>query len=128
MLRTVLVLVIGAHGIGHILFLMPLLGIADWGQTPRSWLLTGETAARLIGSLLWVVVIIGFVVAVAGLMGQHPWWRTAALVAAAISTVGLILFWGNPVTSPTAAAFAFNLLVIGALLIVHWPSKEAVGA
>lgn len=128
MLRTVLVLVIGAHGIGHILFLMPLLGIADWGQTPRSWLLTGETAARIIGSLLWVVAILGFVAAVAGLLGQYPWWRTAAVVAAVISTVGLILFWDNPVTSPVVAALVFNLLVIGALLIVHWPSIEAIGA
>ncbi len=128
MLRTVLLLVIGAHGIGHILFLMPLLGIVDWGQTPRSWLITGEAAARIIGSLLWVVVILGFVAAVAGLLGQYPWWRTAAVVAAAISIVGLILFWDNPVTSPVVAALVFNLLVIGALLIVHWPSIEAVGA
>jgi hypothetical protein len=31
MLRAILALVIAAHGIGHILFLVPLLGIADWG-------------------------------------------------------------------------------------------------
>jgi len=43
MLRTALTLIIAAHGIGHILFLVPLLGIADWGQSARSWLLTGQT-------------------------------------------------------------------------------------
>jgi hypothetical protein len=32
MLRTVLAVAFAAHGIGHILFLVPLLGIADWGQ------------------------------------------------------------------------------------------------
>ena len=60
MLRIVLALVIAAHGIGHILFLVPLLGIADWGQSTRSWLLVDHTAARFVGSLLWIAVIVAF--------------------------------------------------------------------
>ncbi|MBZ0280191.1 MAG: hypothetical protein K8L97_05590 [Anaerolineae bacterium] len=128
MLRAVLALVIGAHGIGHILFLVPLLGIADWGQSARSWLLTGESSARLVGSLLWVVATIGFCVAVFGLWSQLPWWRSVAIGASIVSTVGLILFWVNPVSSSAVFALAFNLIVLGALLLAHWPSIEAVGA
>jgi hypothetical protein len=127
MLRTILALVIAAHGIGHILFLVPLLGIADWGQSSRSWLLTGD-AARLIGSMVWVAALVTFAVAAFGLFGQQTWWRNAAIIAAFISIAGLILFWTTPVTAPALLALVFNLLVLGALVLVHWPSIEAVGA
>jgi lipoprotein signal peptidase len=128
MLRTILALVIAAHGIGHFLFLVPLLGIADWGQSTRSWLLVDHTAARFVGSLFWIAVIVAFGAAVFGLLGQHSWWRNAAILASVISIVALILFWVNPVSSPAFSALAFNLIVIGALLIAHWPTVEAVGA
>jgi hypothetical protein len=128
MLRNVLALIVAAHGIGNILFLVPLLGIADWGQSTRSWLLTGEGGARLVGSALWVAAIVVFGAAVVGLLGQQTWWRTAAMIAAVVSTIGLILFWATPATSSAVAALVFNLLVLGSLLIVHFPSVEAVGA
>lgn len=128
MLRTVLALVIGAHGIGHILFLAPLLGLADWSQSTHSWLLIGETSTRLIGSILWIAAMLAFGSVVVGLLGQYDWWRSAAIVAAVISIVGLIVFWATPMTAPVISALVFNLLVLGALLIAHWPSIEAVGA
>ena len=37
--RVIVALLVGAHGVGHILFLLPLWGMADWGQSARSWLL-----------------------------------------------------------------------------------------
>jgi hypothetical protein len=128
MLRAVISILIGAHGIGHILFLVPLLGIADWGQSTRSWLLTGEAGARLIGGILWIAVIIGFSAAVYGLWTHQSWWRSAAIAAALISCVGLLIFWAGPATSSAIAALIFNVLVIGALLVVNWPTVEAVGA
>lgn len=57
-LRIVLALVVGAHGIGHILFVMP----------------------------------------------------------------GLVLFWTRPSTSPAISALIFDVLVLTALLIFHWPT------
>lgn len=128
MLRTILALIIAAHGIGHVLFLIPLLGIADWGQSSHSWLLTEESGARLIGGLLWVAAIVAFGAVVFGLLGQQSWWRNAAIIAAVISIVGLVIFWTTPLTAPAVSALVFNLLVLGALLLVHWPSIEAVGA
>lgn len=128
MLRIILALTIAAHGIGHILFLMPLLELADWGQSTRSWLLTDQTTARLIGSFLWITVMIVFGSSVYGLLTQQLWWRTTAAVAATISIIGLLLFWMNPVSSPAVAALVFNLIILGSLFIVHWPTVEAVGA
>lgn len=128
MLRTIIGLTIAVHGIGHILFLAPLWGITDWGQISRSWFLTGETSARLIGSLVWIITIILFGGAVFGLWTSHIWWRDVAVVASIISTIGLILFWANPPTSPVVSALVFNMLVLISLLIVHFPSVEAIGA
>ena len=73
MVRIVLSLLIGAHGIGHILFLVPLLGIADWGQSNRSWLLTNESVARFAGSLLWIVAIAGFCAAISNDTERREW-------------------------------------------------------
>jgi hypothetical protein len=128
MVRIVLSLLMGAHGIGHILFLVPLLGIADWGQASRSWLLTNEGLARFAGSLLWIVAIAGFGAAVYGLWNQLGWWRNAAIIAAVVSTIGLLIFWLNPVSAPVVSALVFNLLVLGALLILRYPGIETVGA
>jgi hypothetical protein len=130
-LRAVVALVIAAHGIGHVLLLAPCLGIAQWGQSARSWLLTGvlgDGPTRLIGSLLWLMVIGGFVVAGVGLFGQQTWWRTLAVASAAVSIFALILFAGGGDAQPLLSAAAMDVVVLAALLLVHWPSVDLVGA
>ncbi|MBX3066726.1 MAG: hypothetical protein KF726_27345 [Anaerolineae bacterium] len=131
MLRMILAVLIAAHGIGHVLFLMPLLGVTEssaWGQSARSWLLTGDTAAKVIGGAIWIVAIVAFCATAYGLWMQQSWWRTTAVIGAIISALGLLLFWANPVSSSTVWALLFNIAVVGALVIVHWPSSEIVGA
>ena len=128
MVRTILALVMAAHGIGHILFLVALLGIADWEQSTRSWLLTGQTGARWLGSIVWIAALVGFCAAVYGLWDQQAWWRDAAVVAAIVSTSGLILFWVNPPSSSVVFALAFNLALLVSLLLLRWPSADTVGA
>lgn len=128
MLRTIIAVLIAAHGIGHILFLIPLLGVANWGQTPQSWLPFSDSLLRVVGSVIWIAALVGFGIGVYGLIVQQQWWRTVVIVAAIISIVGLILFWANPVSSPVVSALVFNLVVLGALLVAQWPSVEAIGA
>jgi hypothetical protein len=120
MLRNILAIVLVAHGIGHILFLVPLLGIADWGQSTQSWLFKGEILTRLIGSLLWLAAIIGFCVAAYALWNQLSWWSSAAAVASIASALGLIVFWANPASSSAFFAFAFNIAVIGLSFAAEW--------
>ena len=127
MVRIILSIIIGAHGIGHILFLVPLLGIADWRQSTRSWLFTNESVARLAGSLLWLIAIVGFCAAVYGLWNQLSWWRNAAILAVVLSTIGLVIFWSNPVTSPVISALVVNAVVLATLLLFQYPSVETVG-
>ena len=120
-LRIVLAIVVGAHGIGHILFLMPLISNTNWGQAAQSWLLGDGGLAKVVGILIWLVALVGFLAAAFGMFQETDWWQMAAIVSASVSTVGLVLFWTRPSTSPAISALIFNLLVLAALLIFHWP-------
>jgi hypothetical protein len=68
-----------------------------------------------------LAVTLGFLGAAVGLFGQANWWRTVAIAASALSVIGLALFWTNPATSPVFSALVFNLVVLLALLVLHWP-------
>ena len=130
-LRIILAIVVGAHGIGHVLFLVPSLGLAAWGQSMQSWLLTnafGDTLTRLLGAAIWLLGTIGFCAATFGIFTQAEWWRSLAVISSIISIVGLVLFWANPVTSSSFFAFAFDAAVLVALLAFHWPSTTMIGA
>jgi hypothetical protein len=120
-IRPLLALVVAAHGIGHLLFLLSLLGLADWGQATRSWLLGETWLAKGLGALLWLVATAGFIAVAIGFFGEDTWWRPLALVAAAVSAVGVLLFWASPVSSPALSALVFDLLLVASLLVFNWP-------
>jgi hypothetical protein len=127
----VVVVVIMAHGIGHALFLAPCLGIAQWGQSAQSWLLTGvlgDTLTRLVGSIVWLLAVAGFVAAGAGLLGQQAWWRGLAVGAAGVSLLGLILFARGGDAQPLLSAGLMDVAILVALLWAQWPSADLVGA
>jgi hypothetical protein len=129
-LRIILAIIVGAHGIGHILFLAPSLGLADWGQSTQSWLLTnalGDSLTRLIGAAIWLVGMLGFCAATIGIFTQTEWWRSLAVISSIISIVGLVLFWANPAGSSAFFAFAFDAAVLVALLVFRWPSATMIG-
>jgi hypothetical protein len=126
-----LAIIVMAHGIGHVLFVVPCLGIAQWGQSTHSWLLTrglGDTLTRAVGTLIWLAVIAGFTAAGVGLLDQHTWWRTVAVAAAGVSLLGIVIFaHGGDVQSQLSPGL-MNVAILVALLWVHWPSVDLVGA
>lgn len=129
--RAVLALVLGAHGLGHMVFLVSTLRVADWGGPSHSWFLAdlGSGAVmRVAGSLIWFLALAGFIVAAVGLFAQHEWWRTITIASAGVSLLGLVLFWTSPPASSVLSAGIFDLAVLVALLVVHWPSVNLVGA
>ena len=131
MWRIASTVVILAHGIGHVLFLAPCLGFTQWGEPARSWLLTGllgDTATRLLGSLLWLVVIVGFAAAGVGLLGQFTWWRTLAVASAGVSLLALALFVSGGNTQAVVSAAVMDIAILVALLWMHWPTVDLVGA
>jgi hypothetical protein len=129
--RIFVALVILVHGIGHVLFLAPCLGFTQWGQSAHSWLLTrtvGDVATRVIGGLLWLVVIAGFLAAGIGLLGQDAWWRTLAVGSAGVSLLALLLFVSSGSTQPVLSAAVMDVAILVALVAIRWPSVDLVGA
>lgn len=128
--RLILAIVVGAHGIGHTLFLFSCLGVPNLGQSTRSWLLTnliGDGGARALGSLLWLITTVAFIGVGVGLYRQQDWWRILGVSAAILSVVGLALFWSSPITGPAISALAFNVVILVALLVVRWPPPSVIG-
>jgi hypothetical protein len=95
-----------------------------WGSRPEasSWLL-GSAAAGL-GSTLWVLALLAFLVAGVGAGFHLAWWRTAAVAAAAVSLVLMALFWDPRLWMGAAT----NVGLLVGLLWLRLPSTELLGA
>jgi hypothetical protein len=120
---TILAIALAMHGAGHMLFLVPLIGLADWGQPTESWLfrrIGGCRAEQFFGTIIWLGATLGFIGAAIGLLFQSDWWRSSAILGAVISVIGLVLFWKNPPGSPVLAALIVDILVLVALLVFNW--------
>ena len=129
--RTLLSVMLIAHGVGRVLLLAPCLGLKQWGQSAQFWLLTGrlgDGTTRALGAVLWLAVIAGFAASGVGLLGQRPWWRAAAVGAAVASLVALTVFASGTETQPLVSAAAMDVVVLVALLWIRWPTTELVGA
>lgn len=135
-LRLIIALVLFVHGIGHVMGIMPMMGLSTietWNA--RSWLLTsllGDTITRVIGFILFAAAMIGFIGAALGLMDwlvPHEWWRMLAIVSAVISLVAIALFWNAFVTffPNKLGAIAVNAAVLIGLLIAGWPTEAQLG-
>ncbi len=125
--RVILAITVGVHGIGHTLFLVSALGIADWGQSNHSWLIANEGLAKVIGGIIWLMVIIGFIAAAIGMFGQQAWWRMLATFVSLVSLVAFALFWENPPTQPVISAAIFNVVVLVAFWVFKWPPSTLIG-
>lgn len=131
-LKLILVVVVLMHAVGHLLFLVPTLGVAHWAdQTGHSWAMTsaiGDSPARAIGTLLWVATIVLFVAGVAGFLMAQPWWAGVTIAASVLSIVGIVLMWDGIATTNAVMALVVDVAIIVSLVWVHWPSLETVGS
>lgn len=116
MVRTLFIIALMGHGIGHVLF----MGNA-WGY----WKASNSRAALFAGAaqsvegtvgLLMILPLAGFLIAGWGLIGGAEWWRTAGLISAILSTVLMVLLWNGINTSSAFFAIVFNLVVIAAAI------------
>lgn len=123
--RVVLGLFLIAHGLVHVLFVVPAPaqkpGELEWPfHLGRSWALSnaglGEGAVRAIGLLLMIASIAGFALAGIALLVNLGWWSGSAIAAATASTVLLGLYF-HPLLVLGLAINAFVLSVAG----LRWP-------
>jgi hypothetical protein len=130
LVRWILAVVVFAHGVGHVLFAPLLGGAMKLDASGHSWLLSGllgDGPTRLVASLVAAVVTAAFLLAAGGIVLQAGWWRGIALGAAVASIALVVAMWDGLPTGPATAAIAFDVLILGALLLVHWPSPELIG-
>jgi hypothetical protein len=135
-LRVVIGAVLFIHGIGHFVGIMPALRLVNVkGWNSRSWLLTpliGEAASRILSIILFLVALVGFVASALALLDwlvPHEWWRTLAIVSAAISIVTIVSFWNAfPSLFPNkVGALGVDIAALVCLLVLNWPSEAALG-
>jgi len=97
--RIVIAVVLIIHGLGHAMGILPLLGKRlSESHSADSWVLgplLGNGPSRIVGVVIWVLVMIGFLLSAAGLLGWvvPGQWQQMAAVTAVISLAGLTLFW-----------------------------------
>ncbi len=128
------------HGLGHGGALGALAWIrfrpgtptGDW-HAARSWLapsLSADSATR-VASVLWIVSLIGFVVAAMSFWGvliPAGVWQPLAVASAVVSIAGITAFFGTWPMFNTIAALAVNVAVLVAVLWLHWPSAAVLAS
>jgi hypothetical protein len=127
-----LAIVVFAHGVGHLLFLGPAVGLGNWaGQTGQSWILSGslgDGVARAIAAIVWSSVVVLFVAGVGGFLAGTDWWRAVMIAAAAVSIVGIVAYWDGIATTNAIFALVVDVLILGSLVLAHWPSTQLAGS
>jgi len=104
-------------------------------HSARSWLfsrLLGDTGARVIGGLVWLLAMVAFIAAGLGLLAwlvPQNLWQPLAIGGAALSLVGLLLFWNAfPTPFPNnVAIIAVNVAILVSLLWLRWPPSIVSG-
>ncbi|HEX8939804.1 MAG TPA: hypothetical protein VF763_06535 [Candidatus Limnocylindrales bacterium] len=128
------------HGLGHGGALGALAWIRLRPGTPtgawhaaQSWLVPSLPAdtATAIASALWVTSLAGFVIAAMsfwGVLVPDGVWRPLAVGSAVVSIAGIGLFFGTWPMFNTLAALAVNVVVLVAVLWLHWSPAAPLGA
>jgi hypothetical protein len=131
MVKIVIALVLLAHGIGHSMGMLQVFKVAtvnpSWNGD--SWLLTGvvgTTVTQVVGSVLWIVAIVGFTALAGSVMGWLPagWFQPLAVGSAVASLAGLLLFPLAFPTFSTIGALVIDVLVLAATIWYGWQPDE----
>lgn len=143
-LRILLAGVLSFHGIGHLMGIIPGLRLIkttesspSWlkGWSSKSWLLTdllGDRAATVLCAVLFLAAFASAIGAALGLIGwlvPHQWWRTLAVVSAAISLVTVVIYWNALMLffPHKVGALGVDVATLVCLLWANWPTETAIG-
>ncbi|HET9082983.1 MAG TPA: hypothetical protein VFN41_01165 [Candidatus Limnocylindrales bacterium] len=127
MVKIVVAVVLFAHGIGHVLGPLQVVKVAQVNPTwaGDSWLLTsvaGQTASNVVGLVLWLAAMVGFVASAAVVMGWLPasWWVPLAVGSSVVSLVAIALFPAAFPPTSTIGAVIVDIAVLVAVLGLKW--------
>ncbi len=127
MIRWLIAIAMLMHGAGHIMFFLEAFTDSPMGFSSAPWLLPGSfTVDSPIGkafALLWLLAMLGFMVAAVGLMTRQEWWPALAVAAAVVSLVVLLPWWNVITQSSRVWVLLADVVVI---LAFGMPWKEQV--
>ena len=138
-IKLIAAAVLLVHGLGHggalgalaWIRLRPGSNTSDW-LAARSWLipsLPGDTATTL-ASALWIVSLVGFVIAAMSFWGvviPGNVWRPLAVASAVVSIAGIAFFFGTWPMFNALAALGVNVAVLVAVLWLRWSPDVMAG-
>lgn len=131
-MRYVFGLFLVLHGLVHLLYagqsrrIFELKAGMVWPD--KSWLLgriLSTGALRTVAEVSLAVACVLFVVAGAGLFFSLGWWRTFAVVAAAVSSAVYLLFWDglmHALPDQGAVGIAINAALVVFAAASRWPA------
>ena len=118
MIRWLIAIAMLMHGVGHIVFVMAAFTETPMEFSTAPWLLPGAfTVDSPVGkafALLWLLAMLGFMVAAVGLILRKEWWPSLAVAAAVVSLVVLLPWWNTITPSSRVWVLLADVVVIAA--------------
>jgi signal transduction histidine kinase len=98
----------------------------DARTTAESWLFAGVEPNSLLslGNTLSTIALLAFVFTGFIVFFGMEWWRAVAVVAAIASLIVIVLFWQPNMV----LGIAVDVAILAAVLWMHWPTPEMIGA
>lgn len=118
MIRWLIAIAMLMHGVGHIVFVLAAFTETPMEFSTAPWLLPGAfTVDSPVGkafALLWLLAMLGFMVAAVGLILRKEWWPSLAVAAAVVSLVVLLPWWNTITPSSRVWVLLADVVVIAA--------------
>jgi hypothetical protein len=118
MIRWLIAIAMLMHGAGHIVFVLAAFTDTPMEFSAAPWLLPGAfTVDSPVGkafALLWLLAMLGFMVAAVGLIMRKEWWPGLAVAAAVVSLVVLLPWWNTITPSSRVWVLLADVVVIAA--------------
>jgi len=130
-MKTILALVVLAHGIGHALGILAGLGVKlSSSHSLESWLfdgLLGKTFSQYFGFLLSALAIIAFFATSLSLLGWFlppDLWESLGITASLISLLLVVFYWNFlPFLFPNkVGVIVIDGWLLFSILWWHWPT------
>ena len=119
LLKWLLVLVLIAHGIGHITGVSAFWTTLPMGFNQNPWIFgAGGTISSLVGRIfgvIWLTATVIFIAAGVGLLTNQAWWTNAAIIGAVVSLVAIVPWW-NTVTLGVKMGALLDVAILAGLL------------
>ena len=116
MIRWLIAIAMLMHGAGHIVFVLAAFTSAPMEFSAAPWLLPGAfTVDSPVGkafALLWLLAMLGFMLAAVGLILRKEWWPALAVAAAVVSLVVLLPWWNTITPSSRVWVLLADVVVI----------------